>query len=372
MVQVNNQDKEWQEFKFIDIFNIKNGFYNKKPDLEKQGNIPFIGAVDNSNGITEFYTFKNIDKSSKTGDNNNHSIDKKIFEKNAICVTNNGSVGYAYYQQSNFTCSHDVNPLYLKNYLLNKNLAMFLICSIEKQRVCFEYSRKWRPKRMIKSNILLPINKGKEPDYRYMEDYIKSSMDKKLKDYKKYVKNVLSNLEYKKVEPLENKEWEEFFLTDIFSTIQRGRRLTKSNQKIGNIPYVSSTSMNNGVDNFIGNKTNVRIFSDCLTIANSGSVGASFYQPYKFVGSDHITHLKEENMSKYVYLFISTLTNRFSEKYNFNREINDARISREKIMLPVNEKDEPDFEYMEQYMKNITYKKINQYLNYLQKQNIEK
>lgn len=60
-------------------------------------------------------------------------------------------------------------------------------------------------------------------------------------------------------------------------------------------------------------------------------------------------------MNKYIYLFISTLTNRFSEKYNFNREINDTRISREKIMLPIKD-GKPDYEYMEQYMKNMTYK----------------
>ena len=46
-----------------------------------------------------------------------------------------------------------------------------------------------------------------------------------------------------------------------------------------------------------------------------------------------------------------------------------GRLSKTKIMLPVNEKKEPDFEYMEQYIKNITYKKINQYLNYLEKKN---
>ena len=124
---VNLEDKEWHEFRFIDIFDIKSGFYNKKPDLEMVGNIPFIGAVDNSNGITEFYTLNNIAKSSKTGSGNNHELDKKIFDKNSICVTNNGSVGHAYYQQTKFTCSHDVNPLYLKYQPLTKNLAMFLI-----------------------------------------------------------------------------------------------------------------------------------------------------------------------------------------------------------------------------------------------------
>ena len=70
-------------------------------------------------------------------------------------------------------------------------------------------------------------------------------------------------------------------------------------------------------------------------------------------------------MSKFVYLFISTLTNGLSKKYNFNREINDKRISREKILLPVNDQEQPDYEYMEQYMKNLMYKKIKQYLEYI-------
>jgi hypothetical protein len=36
-----------------------------------------------------------------------------------------------------------------------------------------------------------------------------------------------------------------------------------------------------------------------------------------------------------------------------------------KIMLPISEKNQPDYAYMEQYIKNIEYKKITQYLDYL-------
>ena len=56
---------------------------------------------------------------------------------------------------------------------------------------------------------------------------------------------------------------------------------------------------------------------------------------------------------------------RFSEKYNFNREINDPRISREKILLPITSFGEPDYAFMEQYAKNIYRKKIEEYLDYL-------
>ena len=43
-----------------------------------------------------------------------------------------------------------------------------------------------------------------------------------------------------------------------------------------------------------------------------------------------------------------------------------GRLKRQKILLPINDKKEPDNEYMEQYIKNIQYKKIKQYLNYLE------
>ena len=61
------------------------------------------------------------------------------------------------------------------------------------------------------------------------------------------------------------------------------------------------------------------------------------------------------------------MLNRLSEKYNFNREINDKRIKREKILLPVNDNNEPDYDYMEQYVKNIIYSKTNNYLNFKNK-----
>lgn len=164
---------------------------------------------------------------------------------------------------------------------------------------------------------------------------------------------------------LNTKEWKAFYLTDIFPNIQRGKRLTKSKQTDGKMPYVSSTSLNNGVDNFISNKNNVRVFSNCLSIANSGSVGASFYEPFIFVASDHITHLKNDKMNKHIYLFIATMTNRLSDKYNFNREINDYRISRETIMLPINDKEEPDWQLMEQLMVELEERKRVKYSVYL-------
>lgn len=163
---------------------------------------------------------------------------------------------------------------------------------------------------------------------------------------------------------LDSVDWKEFKFTDIFTKIQRGKRLTKGNQVEGNMPYISSTATNNGVDNFISNEVNVRKFDNCLTLANSGSVGSCFYQQFEFIASDHVTALQNKNFSKEVYLFLSSVIKRLEEKYSFNREINDTRISRETVILPVDSAGTPNWKFMEDYIKQERKKQVIQIRNY--------
>lgn len=90
--------KKWKQFDFVDIFEIKKGFYNKKPEGSVIGTIPFLGAIDSNNGVTRFLTLSEIEHSTRTGELPNSPLDRKIFPGHAIAVTNNGSVGHAYYQ----------------------------------------------------------------------------------------------------------------------------------------------------------------------------------------------------------------------------------------------------------------------------------
>ena len=164
---------------------------------------------------------------------------------------------------------------------------------------------------------------------------------------------------------LHDREWKEFYLRDIFPDIQRGKRLKTADHIQGSIPYVSSSAINNGVDAFIGNGGKVRKFEECLTLANSGSVGKTFYHSYEFIASDHVTSLKSDKLNKYSYLFIATIVQRLEEKYSFNREINDVRINKEKIVLPVDESGNPDYAFMEQYIKEREQQIIQNYIGYI-------
>lgn len=176
-------DREWKCFDFVDIFDIHGGYYNKKPLMTEDGNIPFLGATEYNNGVTGWSSVYAINSASRTGDEKNDPLSRKMFSGNCIVVTNDGSVGHAYYQECKFACSHSINILYLKHAILNLPIALFLIGTIEKQAVCFEYARKWRPARMVRSKLLLPVTDDGQPDYDFMEQYIKDLMLQKYFQY---------------------------------------------------------------------------------------------------------------------------------------------------------------------------------------------
>lgn len=181
----------WKEFTFSDIFEIKKGFYNKKPEHIDEGHIRFLGATEKNNGVTEYYTLDEIKNSTKTGDGKNAPLSQKLFPPNALCVTNNGSVGFAYYQDEEFSCSHDVNPLYIKDREFNKYTALFVATVIEQDRYRWAYGRKWRPERMVNSKIKLPSTPQGEPDWDFMENFMKSLYDEMLIDIKTRIDELL-------------------------------------------------------------------------------------------------------------------------------------------------------------------------------------
>lgn len=324
----------WKPFVISDIFTISAGKRLTKAVM-KVGKRPFIGATDSNNGITAWV------------DNTNESLDKLV-----LGVNYNGSVVETFFHPYECIFSDDVKRLHLKNGITSYHVMLFLKTMIIQQKVKFEYGYKFNEKRMKRQKILLPVTDEDSPDWQFMEEYMRRKEILLLKPtIEKLCKLLIhrENLGGK----LCHSQWKPFSFTEVFTKIQRGKRLKKADHTEGTVPYVSSTALNNGVDGFIGNEDSIRKFEDCITIANSGSVGSAFFHQYEFVASDHVTQLKRKGLDKYAYLFMLPIINRLSEKYCFNREINDKRIKREKILLPVNNKGKIDFEFMSSFMQEV-------------------
>ena len=149
-------DRKWLPFTYDDkhLFEIKKGKRITNEEM-KEGTTPCIRPIDKNNGI-----FKYIDI-------------KPNHDGNTITVNYNGSVGEAFYQPKPHFSLDDINVLYPRS-KLNVYIAMFLTTLIRSEKYRFSYGRKWHLERMNKSIIKLPVDGNDNPDWQFMEEYIKS------------------------------------------------------------------------------------------------------------------------------------------------------------------------------------------------------
>lgn len=343
MIKLNLGDVEWKEFKIGELFTVEKGTYLPQSEI-KEGNIPYITATTINNGVTRFIG------------------NRPLFEGNTITIE---KINFkSYYQSKPYYCSHDVTVISHKK--INQHNGLFIANMISRQGEKYSYGKQAQMNVTKRESVYLPIDSQGKPNWSFMEEYMKQHEIKLLNNVVKYYENkVLSNLII--TGSISETEWKEFNFSEVFTEIKRGKRLIKKNQIEGNIPYISSTGLNNGVDNFIGNKENVRVYEDCVTIANSGSVGSCFYHQYEFIASDHVTHLKNDKFDKYIYLFMIPIIKRLEEKYSFNREISDSRIQREKLILPVTEDGEIKFSFMRNFMKKVENDTLREIINLYKK-----
>lgn len=352
-------EKEWKAFPINAEFRMK-----------KQGNVPTGALVSNS--ILKDGMYPRIRVTSQN--NGINGFTNVCDDKNYRAYSNFVSMsflGNAFYHPYTASLDMKVHCLQYKDTELNPAMGLFTVTMAERIASGTNYGNQLSSNDLAAKQILLPVDDKGNPDYAYMAEYVQQKRDTMLAKYRAYVEARIAELgELVEIPVFDEKEWKHFRMPEIFGLIQRGKRLKNADHVPGIVPYVSSTANNNGVDDYIEATLGTRAFGDCISLANSGSVGTAFYEPFEYVASDHVTALKTEGMSKYVYLFLIATIEKQGSNFNFNREINDARIKNMQIMLPVDDAGEPDYAYMEQYSKNMMLRKYKQYLEFINRQNV--
>jgi len=155
---------------------------------------------------------------------------------------------------------------------------------------------------------------------------------------------------------LNTKDWKFFKIVDLFD-IKKGERLVKEERIEGNIPLITATSENNGVVNYISYdefKDTKKLFKDKLTIDMFFNV---FYHNYKYFSDDNVHTLIPKNISlnKYACLFLATILKKLQYKYDFGRQVRLQRLDFDKIRIPIDKKGNPDWQFMENYIKSLSY-----------------
>jgi hypothetical protein len=147
--------------------------------------------------------------------------------------------------------------------------------------------------------------------------------------------------------------WKYFRLEELFDSFKKGTQQITESEK-GDISLVSSSGINNGVVGKIS--TTSLIHANIITVATNGSVGSTFYHEEEVVGTTDVCFLTTKvKINKYIALFLTTILNVEKFKFSYGRKFGVEKIKEHRIKLPVDTKGNPDWEYMENYIKSLPY-----------------
>ena len=329
----------WGEFVIGDLFitekeknklQVPTGGYISKKDLI-DGNIPRITVSGINNGIIGYYD-------TIIGNNNYREYE------NFISVSFLGTV---FYQPNKSSLDMKVHCLKPKKYVLNEYSGAFLVSIIRKMITYFDYKDQLSSTLLPKLKIVLPIDKNGQPDWQYMENYIKQVIKKS----EKSLENLKRDDDSK--QQIDVHDWGEFVIGDLFEVL-KGSRLTKEDKREGSINFVSTSIFNNGVINKIGNTEHIHPANTMVVVYDGHATGRAYYQEEPYWASDSVNVLYPKfQLNKYIGLYLVPIFEKAGEKFVYTDKWNKEKMINTYIYLPITSTGEPDWQYMENYMKNI-------------------
>ena len=329
---------EWKEYKVGEVFNIETSTGTDKikfieTKIKNDNSINYITRTALNNGIN-CYIIR----------------DEKMKINLSKCLTVGIENNCFFYQQDDFVCGQNISILRNKN--LNKYNSLFIITILnDLTNNQFQFSTQGLTKgRLEKLLFLLPTHNN-QIAWDLMDRYIRR-LESKILDKKKInVENELLN------KSVDTSTWKEFNFFDIFDKNYQIGDSKKITTLEGDIALVSAGESNNGIDSFVKYNEKNKLFNENqITLAKNGSVGTMNYQNQKFYATSDIMvlKLKDYELNKYIALFLKVFCEReFKLNYSWSNKITLKVLEKTKIKLPTTQNGEIDWQYMEDFMKNV-------------------
>lgn len=331
----------WKEFRVGELF-AQERDKEKAPKQNEPGDCPLIQETNNNNGFDRMV------------------VPTKIIKGNSITV----SINYAqnvFYQADDFCAS--VNIAVLRNSHLNRYNSQFVCSVLRNAHQKFDYTSKISKELLNKEMIMLPVDKTGQPDWAYMESYM-ASLEAKVAESLTMLQ-AAKDAEKKKVD---TREWGEFRVGELFDIKHPAARSEKKYCE-GEINYVSSGAFNNGVANKLMPLPNELLDrGGCITV--SPLDGSSFYQEEDFLGRGgsgaSISILYNSHLNRNNALFICSVIRSSANGFGYTDLLNGENLKSLTIKLPKDKTSQPDWAYMEEYMRKVEEKAKN-VLNHFEK-----
>lgn len=162
-------------------------------------------------------------------------------------------------------------------------------------------------------------------------------------------------------------EWQLFNLKELFGSATRGKRLKSADRIEGDLPFVTAGENNTGISAFIGN--DVDVFSkNTITIDMFGSAK---YRNYEYGADDHIAVIHTQDLPKNAVVFITSAIHKVSNagQFSYSRNFYAKDADELNILLP-SKNGVPDYNYMENYMRELQKERLRELQLYLKVTNL--
>ena len=301
-------------------------------DIDKPSTLIYSNCIPDDNGINYI---------SSKGENNGIVgkvqiiPNRKIYEAGCITVPLKGTILEAHVQTEKCYVAHQIAVLIPKKEMNIKEEIYYCMC-IKANKFKYSYGRQADS---TISDLLVP---EEVPDWVYKIE------EPDLSKYKEPFNNSPT--------PEPNTDnWQEFKLTDLFDIV-KGNNATQSGPE-KTYPYISSSSTNNGVSDY--RESDKYHPGGLLTVSANGACMDTFYQSEDFISCSDVNVLypKSDNFNKYNAMFFIPILELEKFRFGYGRKSSLERVKQLTIKLPTTPKGEPDYQFMEDYIKTLPYSK---------------
>ena len=314
----------WKEFHLYDIgFTNYHGIRQKKAD-RKEGDIPLLTAGKENQGVASYIS-------------NTSSV-----YTDAITVD---MFGNSFFHKGDYT--GDDNIYFFINDKISDNAKLFIaaILNTNNSKI-YAYKEQFRQPQADVLSVLLPATPDGQPDWDYMESYMKAVME----ESEKSLENLKKADDTKHL--IDVRGWGEFDVIKFFTVLSGRAKLSNADIDDGDTPVYSSNSTNGGIFGYTTKSPDYEVNDENPFYITFGDhTKAVNIADKSFCVMDNVKVLTS-NISNYNVLhFIITSWLRNVPDLGYARHW--SKAEKAKIWLPITSTGKPDWQYMEDYMRNI-------------------
>ena len=349
--------QNWQSFRIGSLFRILNGKGITQEEIEENpGNLVAVQSGEENNGIIGYISIDYCQKMKYT-----------YVNKPCLTVARTGTAGFVSFQHDGCVVGDSAKILLLPDGLSQVELYIFFQTILDKIRFKYAFGRKVTEYKYLNERIKLPVkhnadgsfvidsnhtysDEGYVPDWQFMVDYIRTLHYNPLKTNNK----INQQLELKIA------IWKNFEIDKLFPKIEKGKCGDASSLVEGDeINYIGAKYDGNGVIKSCSLNANLQYISkgNCIAMIGQGegSAGYAIYLDEDFIGATSLNLGYADWINPTRAIFVVTLLCLEYDKYSFGRSWTGERLRKTTIKLPATPDGEPDWQFMEDYIKSLPY-----------------